>query len=77
MTVYYISADRPVGRRLLPPVAFEAAAFHTFDDAINGQLVQLTGTACKRGVAHRRPASTAWRFRRLRRGRRDASEDST
>ena len=71
MTVYYISADHPVGRRPLPPVAFEAAAFHRFEKTMHGQLVDLVISRGNPILANRRPASTAWRFRRFRRRRRD------
>ena len=70
MTIYYLSTDRPIGEQPLPPVVFKAVAFHKFDDSMNGQLANLFSKWSGPATIAQRPPSTAWRFRRFRKGRR-------
>lgn len=69
MIVYYLSSDHVSGKRPLPPVAFEAAAFHAFDNGMNEALSTLFTKWGNPSTDAQRPAATAWRFRRFRKNR--------
>ncbi|MBN1851115.1 MAG: hypothetical protein JW829_00265 [Pirellulales bacterium] len=69
MIIYYLSTDHPLGDRLLPPIVFKAVAFHQFDEAINGQLADLSSKWSGPATVPQRSYASAWRFRRFRRGR--------
>ena len=64
MSIFYLFADRAVGDRRLPPVAFPAVAFHRFDETMSAQLSQLVEEMGDPSIEGRRHAAAAWRFRR-------------